>query len=37
MQNIETITNAYLVVENGLIADFGPMSECPNLSIEPRI
>lgn len=36
MQNINSITNAYLVVENGLIADFGPMSECPSLNIETK-
>lgn len=31
MKELPTIKNAYLVVENGLIADFGTMTDCPNL------
>lgn len=32
MNKLPTIDNAYLVVENGLIADYGPMHNCPNSS-----
>lgn len=31
MNILPTIKNAFLVVENGLIADFGTMDNCPNL------
>jgi len=30
MSELPTIKNAFLVVKNGLIADFGPMDNCPN-------
>mgnify|MGYP000464310740 CR=1 FL=1 len=30
MNNLPTIKNAFLVVKNGLIADFGKMNNCPN-------
>ena len=29
MQNLPTVKNAFLLVENGLIADFGKMENCP--------
>lgn len=31
MQNLPCINDAFLLVSDGLIADFGPMSECPEL------
>ena len=31
MQELPSIKNAYLLVENGLIKDFGPMNSCPKL------
>ena len=30
MTILPTIKNAFLIVENGLISNFGEMSECPN-------
>ncbi|MBL4904921.1 MAG: imidazolonepropionase, partial [Flavobacteriaceae bacterium] len=30
MKQLPTIKNAYLLIENGLIADFGKMIDCPN-------
>lgn len=30
MNELPTIKNAFLIVENGLIADFGNMKDCPN-------
>ena len=32
MRNLPTIDNAFVLVENGLIADFGKMADCPNNS-----
>ncbi|PID94558.1 MAG: imidazolonepropionase [Bacteroidales bacterium] len=30
MNHLETINNAYLLIEKGLIKDFGKMAQCPN-------
>lgn len=35
MKILPTIKNAFLVVENGLISDFGPMKDCP--AIEGKV
>ncbi|MBL4641953.1 MAG: imidazolonepropionase [Flavobacteriaceae bacterium] len=37
MSELPTIKNAFLVVENGLIADFGAMDNCPNNSFSKVI
>lgn len=34
MNSINSISNAYLYVENGLIANFGSMDECPQHDVE---
>lgn len=34
MRILPTIKNAYLLVENGFIADYGTMDNCPNLDIK---
>ena len=31
---VKTLENAYLIVRNNIIESFGPMSECPELSID---
>ena len=31
---VKTLENAYLIVRNNIIESFGPMSECPELSME---
>jgi imidazolonepropionase len=36
MNHVESVPNAYLLVENGLISAFGPMSECPASPSVPR-
>lgn len=33
LDNIQTLDNAWLFVENGLIADFGSMQNCPQLNV----
>lgn len=37
MKVLPTIKNAYLVIENGLISDFGTMGDCPNSEFEATI
>ena len=37
MKELPTIKNAYLLVENGLIADFGSMDDCPNIKVDEII
>ena len=37
MQELPTIKNAYLLVKNGLISDFGAMDECPNSKVDEII
>ncbi len=37
MQELPTIKNAYLLIKNGLISDFGAMDECPNLKVDEII
>lgn len=37
MKKLPTIKNAFLVVENGLIADFGDMRNCPNTNFSKVI
>lgn len=34
MQNLPSIENAWLLVENGLIKDFGKMKDCPDIVVE---
>lgn len=34
MNGVASLNDAYLLVENGLIADFGPMAECPDIAAE---
>ena len=34
MNILPTIKNAFLLVENGLIADFGFMEDCPDIEIK---
>jgi len=34
MKDLPTIKNAFLYVNNGLIADFGPMEECPDTEVD---
>lgn len=36
MNHVESLGNAYLLVENGLISAFGPMEECPENKPETR-
>ncbi|MEJ6749942.1 MAG: imidazolonepropionase, partial [Bacteroidia bacterium] len=31
---VKTLENAYLIVRNNIIESFGPMSECPELSMD---
>ena len=37
MKNLPTIKNAYLVVENGIISDFGSMDNCPESGVDEVI
>ncbi|MEL0457089.1 imidazolonepropionase [Flavobacteriaceae bacterium SZ-1-7] len=37
MNELPTVKNAYLLVENGLIADFGVMDNCPNIQTDETI
>ena len=37
MKVLPTIKNAYLLIENGLISDFGSMDGCPELSVDKVI
>ncbi|WP_432670833.1 imidazolonepropionase [Flavobacterium sp. SM2513] len=37
MADLPLLNNAYLLIENDLIADFGPMSEMPELSFDQKI
>lgn len=37
MKVLPTIKNAYLLAENGLIADFGTMDDCPNTKVDKII
>jgi len=37
MKRLPSIKNAYLLVKNGLIADFGTMDECPQTKVEKTI
>jgi len=37
MKTLPSIQNAFLLIENGLIADFGTMENCPNTAIDKRI
>jgi len=37
MKELPSIKNAYLLVKNGLIADFGTMDECPQTKVEKTI
>ena len=37
MKRLPSIKNAYLLVENGLIADFGTMDKCPQTKVEKTI
>ena len=34
MNEVNCLNNAYLVIEDGVIADFGPMENCPGMSSE---
>ena len=34
MKQLPTIKNAYLLIENGLISDFGEMSDCPDIDVQ---
>ena len=34
LSKVPIIENAYLVLEDGMIADFGPMSQCPSTNTE---
>lgn len=34
MQNLPSLENAWLLVENGLIKDFGEMKDCPDIVVE---
>ena len=34
MNELPTIKNAYLIVEDGIIADFGKMNKCPTISVD---
>lgn len=36
MATVRSIKNAWILVEEGIIKDFGEMSQCPNLKIEQR-
>lgn len=33
MSNLSTINNAYILIRNGLIEDYGPMADCQDLNI----
>ncbi len=37
MKELPTIKNAFLLVENGIIADFGKMTDCPTISVDEII
>ena len=37
MKILPTIKNAYLIVENGMIADFGKMEDCPAITADQEI
>jgi imidazolonepropionase len=37
MKTLPSIQNAFLLIENDLIADFGTMENCPNTAIDKRI
>ncbi len=37
MKILPTIKNAYLVVENGIISEFGSMDVCPNIEVDQLI
>ena len=37
MKKLPTIKNAFLLVENGIIADFGKMDKCPAISVDEII
>ncbi|PHR69613.1 MAG: imidazolonepropionase [Lutibacter sp.] len=37
MNVLPTIKNAYLIIENGFIADFGAMDNCPNSKVDEAI
>ncbi|MCC6817696.1 MAG: imidazolonepropionase [Bacteroidia bacterium] len=36
MSKVNRIANAWLHVEDGIIVDFGPMTNCPDLNVETR-
>jgi len=37
MKELPTIKNAFLLIENGIIKDFGFMSQCPNITVDQTI
>ncbi|NJX16628.1 imidazolonepropionase [Tamlana crocina] len=37
MAHLPTIKNAYLLIENGVIADFGTMENCPEMEVDEAI
>lgn len=37
MSILPTLKNAFLLIENDVILDFGPMNDCPNISVEETI
>ena len=37
MRGLPTIKNAYLLIKNGLITDFGPMDACPQFEVDKVI
>ena len=37
MNELPTLKNAFLLVENGLISDFGTMADCPTISVDEII
>lgn len=37
MKQLPTIQNAYLLVKNGLIADFGSMDSCPTIAVDTTV
>ena len=37
MKELPTIKNAFLLVENGIISNFGKMEDCPNISFDETI
>ncbi len=37
MKNLPTIKNAFLLIENDLIVDFGSMENCPNIEVDKTI